>query len=330
MTDQPQSIADDLRITAARSPDSIALLFQGVPTTFRQLDEGADRLACGLHKLGVRKGDRVAFAVGNRPVFAAIHYGIVRIGAVSAPLNIGSKAHELRPYLATVNARAIIADEAVVNEVMSAGPHPCPVFVIGKHSSARPFESILSDGQVPDVTISSQDLAVLAHTSGTSGGPKAAMLTHGNLSSNIDQMVAIPSATTEPGDVVLGVLPMFHIYGLNVVLGLSVRQGAAVVLEERFATIATMESVRSNAVTVLVGAPPMFISWLTSPDISHQRLESVRFAVSGASKLAAETIPAFREAFGVEIWEGYGLTETSPTLTTTRMSEQRPGSVGLP
>ena len=324
------NIADDLTVSAGRLPDKPALLFGDQSVTYRELDEGVDRITSGLHKLGVRKGDRVAFAIGNRPVFPTVFYGILRLGAVAVPLNTGLKAAELRPYLNDVGPRAIICDESVVNEVMSAGPHSAPVFVIGKHSSARPFEQVISDAEPPVVDVSSDDLAVLAYTSGTSGSSKAAMLTHRNLAANVDQMLQIPTATTAEDDVVLGVLPMFHIFALNVILGLSIRQGATVVIEERFDPAGTIQTVVSHGVTIIVGAPPMFISWLTSRDVPHRRLENVRFAISGASKLPIETVPAFRESFGVEIWEGYGLTETSPTLTTTRMGKQRLGSVGKP
>lgn len=324
------NLANDLRTSARSHPDSIALVFEGGRMTYLQLDQEADKVAAGLHKIGVRKGDRVAFALGNRPVFAYFHYGILRVGAVSVPLNTSLKASELRPYLSSVAPRAIVSDESTVNEIMSAGPFMAPVFVVGRHSTARPFDEVLADGPVPDVQVDSHDLAVIAYTSGTAGSPKGAMLSHGNLSANMDQMLQIPVAKTEPDDLVLGVLPMFHIYALNVVLGLSIRQGAAVLLQDRFVPEATLRAIAEHKATILAGAPPMFISWLTLPGAADFNLSSVRFAISGASALAPEVITAFKDVFGIEIWEGYGLTETAPALTTTRMGEQRPGSVGKP
>lgn len=321
------NLADDLQRSAARNPDRVALIFGDQSITYEDLNKQADRVAAGLYKIGVRKGDRVVFSIANRPAFAAVHYGVLRAGAVSVPINPRLTASELRPYISYVTPRVIIAEESAANEVMSAGPYSSPVFVIGKHSKARPFEEVLGD-EPPDVTTEAEDLAVLAYTSGTAGSPKAAALTHGNLTANIEQMIEIPGAKTEPDDLVLGLLPMFHIYAMNVILGLSVRQGASVLLLDRFDPERTLGAIANRAVTVLVGAPPMFVSWLTLPQPERFDLSRVRFAISGASALAPEIIRAFRERFGVEIWEGYGLTESSPTLTTTRMGEQRPGSVG--
>lgn len=325
------NLANDLRNSARNNPGSIALIYEGEQTSYGQLDQDADRVAAGLYKMGVRKGDRVAFALANRPVFASLHYGILRAGAVSVPLNTSLKASELRPYLSSVAPRAIVSGEDSVNEIMSAGPFLAPVFVVGKHSTARPFHEVLaSGGPVPEVQTDLQDLAVIAYTSGTSGFPKGAMLSHGNLSENMDQMLQVPVAKTEPDDIVLGVLPMFHIYALNVILGLSIRQGATVLLQDRFDPAGSLGAVTQHKATILVGAPPMFISWLTLAGADAFDLSSVRFAISGASAIAPEVITSFKSMFGIEIWEGYGLTETAPTVTTTRMAEQRVGSVGKP
>lgn len=326
----PTAIAQHLRASAHTSPDHPALVWSGGGLSYAELDHEVDRLAAGLAKLGIRKGDRVVFAVGNTPAFAVIHFGILRVGAVSVPLNPGLKASELRPFIAAVTPRAIIAEESAVNDVMSAGPHAAPVFVIGKHSTARPYEQLLAEPPVEEPEIEAEDLAVLACTSGTSGTPKVTRLTYGNLTSNLEQMLEIPQARTEKGDVVLGVLPLFHIFGMNVVLGLSFLQSATVAIERRFDPAGTARRIDEAGVTAVVGAPPMYISWVASPDVDATAFSKVRFAISGASPLPPEVIPAFKERFGVEVWEGYGLTETSPTLTSTRMADQRPGSVGKP
>jgi long-chain acyl-CoA synthetase len=324
----PGNLAADLRASARTSPEKPALIFKGSRISYADADSQADRVAAGLFKLGIRKGDRVAFVVGNRPTFVALYYGILRAGAIAVPINTSLRAAELRPYLNQVAPRAIVADEAVASEVMTAGPHACPVFVVGKHPTARPFEEILTDAAPHEAETGPDDVAVLAYTSGTSGAPKGAALTHGNLSANVDQLLQVRQTRVEPGDVVLGVLPMFHIYSLNVVLGMSVRQGATVALEERFDPAATLASVAGNGVTVIVGAPPMYLAWLALPDPARYDLSKVRFAVSGASALPAHVIEDFRKAFGVEIWEGYGLTETSPAVATTGLGEQRAGSIG--
>lgn len=324
------NLAEDLRTSARAYPDKPAIISKDGPIAYRDLDSRADRLAAGLHKIGIRKGDRVAFSIGNTPDFACLHFAALRAGAISVPMNPMLRAAELRPYLASVAPRVIVSQETFANEVMSAGPHPAPVYVIGRHPSAMAFSELEIAGQGFEAEATSDDLAVLAYTSGTAGAPKGAMLSHGNLAANLEQMVKIQGSYTQPDDIVLAVLPLSHIFGLNVVLGLSIRQGATIALEERFDAAATLRMVADHGVTILAGAPPMYLAWLAVDNPPAFDLSKVRFAVSGASRLPPEVIPAFREAYGVEIWEGYGLTETAPTVATTRMGEQRPGSIGLP
>lgn len=325
---QRLNLADDLSRSAASDPDKAALLFGEERVSFRELDGRADSISAGLHKIGVRTGDRVAFAVRNSPSFVALYYGSLRAGAVAVPLHTRLRAAELRAPLGAVSPRAIVADESVAGEVMAAGPHSAPVFVIGAHPTARPFGDILLDDSPPEVATTPNDLAVIALTSGTTGSPKPVGLSHGKLSASLDQLIRVPASRVEPADVVLGVLPLSHIYGLNVVLGLSIRQGATVVLEERFDPARTLRSVVAHGVTVIPAVPPMFRAWLDLANPSAFDLSGVRFAVSGGSGLEPEVFANFRERFGVEIWEGYGLTEASSAVSTTRMAEQRPGSIG--
>lgn len=324
------NIADDLERSARTSGDKAALIAAGSTHTYAELDRQASSIAAGLHSIGVRKGDRIAFAVGNTPEFVGLHYGTLRAGAASVPLNPGFKAAELRPFLSRIAPRVIVGSEGAVNEIMSAGPHPAPVFVIGQHATARPFSDLEGLPGTAVVETGSDDLAVLAYTSGTAGSPKAAQLTHGNLDANLQQLLGVPGDKTEPSDRVLGVLPLYHVFALNVILGLSIRQGATVVLEETFDPVSTMRRIVEHEVTIIVGVPPMFKAWLALPNSSSFDLSKVRFAASGASPLAPEVIERFRSAFGVEIWDGYGLSETSPVVSTTRMGEQRPGSIGKP
>lgn len=170
------------------------------------------------------------------------------------------------------------------------------------------------------------DLAVLAYTSGTTAEPKGAMLTHGNLLSNHDMIRAVPALAEAESDVVLAALPLFHIFGLAT-LGLALREGGTAVRGAVRSGCHPRARAR-HRVTVLPGAPPMFQAWLApgAPDLS-----SVRLAVSEAAPLPAAVLEAFRDRFGITIWEGYGLTETSPAVTTTALGDEaRPGSIGLP
>lgn len=320
------NLADDLRSVGSARPDRIALHHHGRGVTYGELDRLANRLAFGLHKIGIRKGDRLSIVLGNLPEFAGLFYGALRLGAVAAPLNPLVPAHDLRPYIVKVHPRAIVTQESVAGEVMSAGPHPSPVFVIGKHPTARPFSDILMDGTPPSIETAASDLAVVAFTAGTSGPPKAVMLTHGNLDASISQLMEVPGARLDDDDVVLGALPLFQVYALNVVLALSIRQGATIALANAMDPADVMKAIVEVGVTVLVGTPRLYDAIYKSA--SRQDLSRIRLAVSGGTRLTEERITRFREKFGVEIWEGYGLTETSSVVATTRIEKQRSGSIG--
>ncbi len=177
------------------------------------------------------------------------------------------------------------------------------------------------------------DLAVLLFTSGTAGEPKAAMLTHGNLVANLRQMLGIPEIL-RADDVGLVALPLFHVFGLNVALGLSLATGAALVLDTRFDAAGTLRQVHELGVTTLLGVPTMFGAWADLPDGDGRgasALAGVRRAISGAAALDADVAVRFERRFGVEIWQGYGLTESSPAVSTSvGTGRNRPGSVGRP
>ena len=164
-------------------------------------------------------------------------------------------------------------------------------------------------------------------TSGTAGSPKAAMLTHNNLLSSIEQSLSNPDAATAD-DVIYGVLPLFHIFGLNIVLGLGLRVGATIVLVQRFDPLTATETIRDRGVTIVPGAPSMWTAFAHFDELAPDTFATVRRALSGASRLPIPVAERMQERFGVEILEGYGLTEASPTVTTQVGHVVRPGSVG--
>jgi long-chain acyl-CoA synthetase len=175
------------------------------------------------------------------------------------------------------------------------------------------------------------DLALLVFTAGTAGSPKAAQLTHGNLVANLEQARAVDALRMVDDDVVYGVMPLFHIFGLNAVLGLALREGAAMVLVERFDPASSLADIDEYGVTVIPAAPPVFVAWTALPSASAKAFTNVRLALSGGAPLAPEVGAAFRDRFGVTVWEGYGLTEAAPVVTTTLVGgDARPGSVGCP
>ena len=171
---------------------------------------------------------------------------------------------------------------------------------------------------------------MLLYTSGTSGRPKGAMLPHRALLANLEQGAQVQPAVVSTDDVVLLVLPLFHVYGLNAGLGAVARQAATGVLVERFDPVETLEEIRRAAVTSVVGAPPMYVAWSMLPDVGDA-FASVRLALSGAAPLPKAVLHRVLDVTGHHVFEGYGLTETAPVVSSTLMSEvAKPGSIGRP
>jgi long-chain acyl-CoA synthetase len=192
---------------------------------------------------------------------------------------------------------------------------------------AASFSSLLEAGPVPITEVEADALAVLIFTSGTAGSPQAAMLSHGNLLANLEQSRSV-GVHIEPTDVVYGVLPMFHIFGLNVVLGQSLLGGATVVLVQRFDPSTALDTIRDRGVTVLPGAPPLWVSFSGFSEASADSFAGVRLALTGAARMPDEAMHRLEERFGLVLAEGYGLTEASPVVTSSAGMPVKYGSVG--
>lgn len=326
--------AGPLRESAARAGEHAALIHQDRPISYAALDERADKVTASLAALGIRKGDRVALMVQNIPAFVEVYYGILRSGAVAVPMNVGYTSDEVAHILSDAEARAIVIAEpfcGVIDGLRDTLAMLDHVIVVGSaRMGSQSYDQFLAlNGTPVDAECAEDDLACLVYTSGTTGRPKGAMLSHGNLLANLHQMSQVPLLAAEGSDIVLLVLPLFHIYALNVCLGLTIREAATAVLLERFDAAGSLEQIERHGVTVLYGAPPMYTAWLNTPGVEDRDLGTVRLAVSGAAALPASVMEAFRDRLGVTIWEGYGLTETSPVLTSNAMGDEaKPGSIG--
>ena len=332
------NLADLLKDTADRSPDKPALIFHDRPNSFTQLDERVDMTAAALAGFGVTKGDRVALLMGNVPEFATTLYGALRAGAVACPLNVMLTPEEIGYILADAGANVAVTELQSLTALLSVRDRLADLRTIlvvgGPPAPSRTIsleEALRSAGQPPGVATDASDVAVIAYTAGTTAAPKGAMLTHGGLLANLDQISQVPDLAETDEDVAFLALPLFHIYALNVILGMTMKTGATAVLVERFDPQDSLALIKRHGVTVLFGAPPMFSAWLSLPDVEPDTFSSVRLAVSGASPLPANVFEAFRDLFGVTIWEGYGLTECGPAVTTNAMGEvAKAGSIGLP
>ncbi len=316
----------------------------------------------GLVALGVGPGDRVAIAWPTSADFVVAYLAVLAAGAVAVPVNPNSPPAELSRELEVVAPAALLAGGAAAEGAASmTGSAGLPPLVVVPDSAPRStggptggapagtgtnwesWESLSAgtDGGTafPVVARDGADIAVLLFTSGTSGTPRAAVLTHGNLGANLEQMLALPGEIVRADDVSLAAVPLFHVFGLNVALGLSLASGGALVLEERFDAAETLTMVEELGVTNLIGVPAMFAAWLALAERAggsdretggtDRKLAGVRRAISGAAALPAGVAERFEEAFGVTVWQGYGLTEAAPAVSTSLgTGRNRPGSVG--
>jgi long-chain acyl-CoA synthetase len=323
-------------VVDGHADDAVALVDQsGRTLTYGELRRRVAGLRGGLAGLGLGPGDRVAIISANNPTFVTAYLAILGLGAVAVPLNPLSPAPELQRELVSVGARAVLAGpvgaQAVAKLDRAAVPGLEHVVAAGgdRLDGALSLDDLTSSDPVPLVDRRPDDLAILVFTSGTAGAPRAAMLTHGNLWANIGQIRARDGGQTA-ADVVLGALPMFHIYGLNVVLGVSLAVGSTVVLVDRFDPHSALDTVRGRGVTVIPGVPTMWSAWAALPGATREQFATVRLASSGAAPLDPTVRRTVRDRFGVNVVEGYGLTEASPAVTTGLGVNAPDGSIGVP
>jgi long-chain acyl-CoA synthetase len=320
------------RIVEGHDPAAAALISRNRTITYGELVDRADRLRGGLAGLGITRGDRVALICGNGHPFVIAYLASVGLGAVVVPLNPTSPPAELERELATVGALAVIVDRSAAGwrgvDRTGLGSIRHVVAVDGDVlDGAVLLDDLLTSEPLPVANVAPDHVAVLMFTSGTAGAPRAAMLTHGNLLANIEQA---RSTTRRVGadDVVYGAVPLYHIFGLNVVLGFSLAVGAAVLLVQRFDPVTALESIRARGVTVIPGAPAMWTAFAELESAPRDAFAGVQLALSGAAKLPVPVAQRMLERFGVAIAEGYGLTEAAPVVTSSAGLSPRFGSAG--
>lgn len=323
--------------------DAPALISRGRVTSYGALREQVAALRSGLAAEGVGEGDAVVIAVGNKRHFVVAYLAVVGLGAVAVPLHPTSPRPELAHQATAVGAVAAIVGQMAEPAWRSLQRADVPSLRFVMY--CEPVQPIGDDDRGPwpswsPATLAAQALvetprrdvspdhvAVLMFTSGTAGAPRAAMLTHGNLLANLDQIRRSPDPIVA-SDVVYGVLPLSHIFGLNVVLGATLAAGATLLLVQRFDPSTFVDSLVQRGVTVVPGAPPLWAALAQQPAVDPAAFRSVRLALTGAAKTPLEVLSALRDRFGLEVAEGYGLTEASPVVTSSAGLPLRPGSVG--
>lgn len=331
------TLADLVRDVARRDGTRAAIIFQDNPISYAHLDAAIERAANGLAARGIVHGDRVAILLPNIPQFVIAYYAVQRVGGVVVPINILYKADEIAYVLNDSEATALFVYELFYPAAAGAlpdAPSVRDIFFVGAGDApdgTMPW-SALVDGSAPErapVAVAPHDLATICYTSGTTGRSKGAMLTHRNFLANCEQCDSLPHFALGEDDRALLVLPLFHIYAMNVVMNATLRAGATVVLLPRFEPVAVLEQIEKHRCTTLPGAPPMYVAWVNHPDLDKYDLSSLRLAGSGAAALPVQVLEGFRARTGVEISEGYGLTEASPASHSNAAGPfNKPGTIG--
>lgn len=320
--------------------DAVALISGDQRLTYGELREQVAAVRGGLAAQGIGAGDRVVIAAINDTPFVVMYLATIGLGAVAIPVNPLSPPPELLRELVMVEPAAVVLDEisCPVWSMVPADQIPSSIRVVITSDRALADRCGIADAvdvatlragdAVPITEVDAAEIAAMLFTSGTAGSPRAAMLSHGNLRSNIDQSLSSPEHT-EASDVVYGVLPLFHIFGLNVGLGVTLAAGATLVLATRFDMAEALSLIADHGVTIVPGAPPVWVAFAES-DAPADAFAGVRTAVSGASRLPVSVAERIEERFGITIAEGYGLTETAPVVTSSWAAGERPryGSVG--
>jgi long-chain acyl-CoA synthetase len=297
-------------------------------TSFAELDDTSRRVAGFLAAHGVRPGDRVGLVVPNVPEFAFLYYGILRLGAVVVPLDPTLDESGLIDLLQDADAVVLVASAARRQAAVPAARSLGVALLVFEPGA---LGDLLADAPARDGVEprSPGDTAVILHTSGTTGQPKSAELTHGNLVRNCEVVVNdLLQLTSE--DVVFGGLPLFHSFGQTAGLNAAVRAGACLALLARFEAPAALRTLEDRRVTVMQGVPTMYAAMLQDPHRGDHDLSRLRVCVSGGAALPVEVLLGFEEAFACLVLEGYGLSETSPAASFNRLDRRRVGSIGMP
>lgn len=324
------ALSANLVASKDRHPDRIALRCENVQVTFAEFDAAAARVATLLERAGVEPGDRVGVMLPNTFAFAFAFYGIIYRGAVAVPMNPLFKAREVAYYLSNSGARALFATPASADEATAGAAAAGARYWLVDDAGLAELIADLPAGDSP-VQRDDEDVAVILHTSGTTGKPKGAMLTHANLGRNAEVCVRT-MVQIRPDDVVMGCLPLFHVFGLTGGLNAAVLAGAALSLLPRFDPRRAIELIERDGVTVFEGVPTMYSALLGVADEAAARAtRSLRACLSGGASLPVQVLNDFEDAFGCMILEGYGLSETSPVASSNHPGlPRKPGSVGTP
>jgi long-chain acyl-CoA synthetase len=328
------NLARLLENTAERIPHYIGLRFEGKNYTFYDLNLLANRMAGGLNAAGLTHGDRCILMMQSCPQFIITYYALAKIGAVIVPVNFLYKSHELSHIFRDSGARAFIGMEPYLEEpekVLSdlSGLDIRIASGIKEGTGYIPLESLEGPETYTNYPAEDDDTLAILYTSGTTGSPKGAMLTHKNLYTNA--MTVADMREYEPDDVVIGVLPLYHIFGQTSGLNASIYKGLTFHLFRQFDEKDVIRMIETEAGTLLFAVPTILNRLLMETDKTGIKRSSLRFCVSGGASLPVEVFNKFEKRFKTKIYEGYGLSECSPVcIENPFRGKTKPGSIGIP
>lgn len=353
-----------LQETAERVPDKKALNFMGKEMTFREILTEAKKLANYLQKLGLKKGDRVASMLPNTPQAVVTYYGTLMAGGIVVQVNPLYTERELAYQMKDSGAKFIVCLDILLPRVSKVKEEtdlehiivtriadylPFPKNLIYPFIQKREYNIVVKVEETDDTHVwknvianspaeyqeveidPEEDLALLQYTGGTTGFPKGVMLTHYNLVANVQMAKAWISKAERDKEVVLGVLPFFHVYGMTTVMNLSIMYGAKMILLPRFDAGQVLKTIQKHKPTLFPGAPTIYIGLLNHPDFEKYDLSSIKACISGSASLPLEVQEQFEKRTNGKIVEGYGLTESSPVTHANPIWGRRVnGSIGIP
>jgi long-chain acyl-CoA synthetase len=335
------NLAHYLDVTAKAKPDTTAVILDDMRMSYREVAAFARRVANVLRAKGIQRGDRVAMMIPNTPHFPIIYYGILHTGAVVVPVNVLYQEDEIRHYLSDSGARAFFAFKMFEEPARSAflAVEGCEHFMVVSTpddlSTPEVGENLMplvlaAEDTFDTVQTMPDDTAVFLYTSGTTGAPKGAELTHFNMFFNA-YYTSKEIVHARDGDVALVTLPLFHSFGQTCLMNASIIAGITMTMLPRFETEKAMEVIARDRVTMMALVPTMYFFILSNENWARHDFSTVRIAVSGGAALPEEVHQRFRERYGIALLEGYGLSETSPVASFTVEGEEvRPGSIGKP
>ena len=323
------NLASIVTESAERAPEAVAVRLEPLELTYAELDDRSARLAALLREKGLEQGDRIGVMLPNVLEFPITYYGVLRAGGVVVPMNVLLKRREIAFYLEDSGAKLLLAWHGFAAEARE-GAADAGAELIEVEPEA--FAELLGDREpAPELAdTDEEDTAVILYTSGTTGKPKGAELTHFNLSRNSD-IASRTTSNVNAGDVVLGALPLFHSFGQTVSMNASLRVGATLTLLPKFDPGQALEIMQRDSVTHFYGVPTMYGTLLHHPGREDYDTSTLRICITGGASMPVEVLRGFEQAFGCELLEGYGLSETSPVACVNHPGRPRkPGSIGTP